>query len=112
VIDPSGEPIKCIQLCDSTFSRTDEFRSAVYYHNNKPVYSEIFKISLNDVGDVFYSSHILFLFYHWSSSSGKENRTLFAFSVLMLADPETGTAIADSKSVLQCFEIPGNRLLL
>lgn len=105
VIDSTGEPRKCIQLCKSNSAPTHEYRSAVFYHNNKPVYSEIFKIDVSELGDDFYSSHVLFMFHHWSSSSGKEERSLFAFGVLMLADIETSTVISDSTSVLQCFEI-------
>ena len=107
VVDGNGMLRPCIYQCGAQMSVIDCFTSSVYYHNNRPQYAETFKIDVSLLGDEIFSSHILFLLYHCSSSADKEKRSLFAFSVLMLGDHDRGVLIADSTSVLQCFEITG-----
>lgn len=77
-----------------------EYRSAVYYHCNSPVFDETLAVFLPSNAQ-FELSHLLLTFWHASSSEAKSH--MFAFAFLPLADV-TGTALRDGKHVLRCYK--------
>ena len=61
----------------------DEYRSIVYYHEDKPRWSETFKIAISI--DEFYRSHLKFTFKHRSSNESKDRAEKpFAMSYVKL----------------------------
>ena len=77
-----------------------EYRSSVYYHNNSPSFGETIRVVVPP-GEKFERSHLLFLFFHASTTASKTHP--FAFSFLRLTT-EAGFVVPDCNHELQCYK--------
>lgn len=81
-----------------------EYKSVVYYHEERPKWMETIKISLS-IKD-FKNSHLKFTYKHrsLSESKDKKNERPFAFSFLKLMN-EDGTTLADQVYELLVYKV-------
>ena len=93
VCDESGRTINDVLTIGAGCEMLSEYKSVVYYHEEKPKWMETLCIKL-PIED-FYDSHLKFLFKHRSSNESKDkNEKPFALSFLRLKN-ENETAIID-----------------
>ncbi|KAF5292477.1 hypothetical protein FQA39_LY14024 [Lamprigera yunnana] len=86
----------------------NEFKSVVYYHEDKPYWYETFKIAVPI--EEFRSSHLKFTFKHRSSNEAKDkNEKPFAMAYVKLMQ-ENGTTLRDAKHNLTIYKIDHKRL--
>ncbi|XP_015793034.1 dedicator of cytokinesis protein 2 [Tetranychus urticae] len=84
-----------------------EYKSVVYYHEEKPKWMETIKISL-DIED-FRTSHLKITYKHRSSNESKDkNEKPFAFSFIRLMN-ENGTTLKDEIHELLIYKIDGKK---
>lgn len=80
-----------------------EYRSVIYYHEDKPQWHETFKIAIQI--EEFKTSHIKFLFKHRSSNEYKDkNEKPFAMAYVKLMQ-EDGTTLKDAIHNLIVYKI-------
>jgi dedicator of cytokinesis protein 1 len=70
VCNEHGQPIPGVMHLGSGVGAQNEYRSVVYYHEDKPKWAETFKIAIPI--EEFYGSHLKFTFKHRSSSEAKD----------------------------------------
>lgn len=81
----------------------DEYRSVIYYHEDKPNWLETFKIALRI--EEFKSSHLKFTFKHRSSNEAKDkSEKPFAMSFVKLMQ-ENGVTLPDALHSLVVYKI-------
>lgn len=84
-----------------------EYKSVVYYHEEKPKWMETVKISL-DIED-FRNAHLKITYKHRSSNESKDkNEKPFAFSFIRLMN-ENGTTLKDSVHELLIYKIDSKK---
>ncbi|UYV68724.1 hypothetical protein LAZ67_6000554 [Cordylochernes scorpioides] len=80
----------------------DEYKSVIYYHEDKPKWMETFKIAIPI--EEFYSAHLKFTFKHRSSSEAKDKvEKPFALSYVKLMQ-ENGTTLKDETHELLVYK--------
>ncbi|XP_055336852.1 LOW QUALITY PROTEIN: dedicator of cytokinesis protein 1-like [Paramacrobiotus metropolitanus] len=85
----------------------DRHQSVVYYHEDKPRWSETVKLSVGF--QQFASSHVRFTFKHRSSNENKDkNEKPFALAYLPLKSDD-GTALPDKSYRLALYRIDGRK---
>ncbi|UYV68725.1 DOCK2 [Cordylochernes scorpioides] len=81
----------------------DEYKSVIYYHEDKPKWMETFKIAIPI--EEFYSAHLKFTFKHRSSSEAKDKvEKPFALSYVKLMQ-ENGTTLKDETHELLVYKV-------
>ncbi|KAI1293752.1 Dedicator of cytokinesis protein 1 [Halotydeus destructor] len=91
---------------DPTLS-TSEYKSVVYYHEEKPKWMETFKITIPI--EEFYESHLRFTFKHRSSNESKDkNEKPFAFAFIKLMNGN-GTTLRDQTHELLVYKIDNKK---
>lgn len=99
---PTGEPLPV--LVRGTGPRNAPriiYESSVYYHCNDPQWNETVCVNIPTGLWEFENTHLLFVFYHCSTSESKTQP--FSFSFLPLADTR-GIALEDGVHVLPTFK--------
>ena len=81
------------------------YHSVVYYHDTKPVWNEVVKVSVRT--DQFAGSHLKFTFRHMSRDL-KERPNPHAIAFLKLVDDFDSTALKDQTHVLGVYHIEKN----
>lgn len=103
VCDESGNTIPEVLTVGAGCEMLSEYKSVVYYHEEKPKWMETLCIKL-PIED-FYDSHLKFLFKHRSSSESKDkNEKPFALSFIKLKN-ENETAIIDRLHDLLVYKV-------
>ncbi|TRY70430.1 hypothetical protein TCAL_09293 [Tigriopus californicus] len=93
-----------VTLGHQTRPREDKFTTVVFYHEGKPRWNEIIKISIPV--EEFASCHIRFTFRHRSSNLSKEKSFVpWAFAYLKLINDLDKTAIRDGSHELLVYKI-------
>merc|ERR1711911_577290 len=83
VCNERGQSIPGVIALGSGIETQDEYRSVVYYHEDKPKWMETLKIAIPI--DEFYRSHLKFTFKHRSSNETKDRQEKpFALSYVRL----------------------------
>lgn len=81
----------------------NEYRSLIYYHEDKPQWYETFKVAIPI--EEFKTSHLKFIFKHRSSSEAKDkSEKPFAMSYVRLMQ-NNGTTLKDSNHNLIVYKI-------
>ncbi|XP_023214491.1 dedicator of cytokinesis protein 1-like, partial [Centruroides sculpturatus] len=81
----------------------NEYRSVIYYHEDKPKWMETFKVAIPI--DEFYNAHLRFTFKHRSSNEAKDKTEKpFAISFAKLMQ-ENGTTLKDEIHELLVYKI-------
>lgn len=70
VCDENGEIVPNIISLGAGAPKTNEYKSVIYYHDDKPKWNETFKIELSI--DEFKNCHLKFTFKHRSSTESKD----------------------------------------
>lgn len=84
----------------------NEYRSVIYYHEDKPRWFEIFKVAVPI--EEFKGSHLKFMFKHRSSNETKDKTEKpFAMSYVKLMQ-ENGTTLPDIQHELLVYKVCGN----
>lgn len=95
-------PIPGVMHLGSGVGAQDEYRSVVYYHEDKPRWCETFKIAIPI--DEFYRSHLKFTFKHRSSSEAKDRAEKpFALSFVKLMQVTIMKSSLKKNGVLSFF---------
>lgn len=81
----------------------DEYRSVIYYHEDKPQWFETFKVAIPI--EEFKTSHLKFYFKHRSSNELKDkNEKPFAMAYVKLMQ-DVGTTLTDNEHCLVVYKI-------
>ena len=103
VCNEKGQVVPNVITLGAGAESQSEYKSVVYYHDEKPKWAETFKITIPI--EEFYGSHIRFLFKHRSSNESKDrNEKPFALSFIKLGNTN-GTAINDQVYHLLVYKI-------
>jgi dedicator of cytokinesis protein 1 len=83
----------------------NEYRSVIYYHEDKPRWFEIFKVAVPI--EEFKGSHLKFMFKHRSSNETKDKTEKpFAMSYVKLMQ-DNGTTLPDIQHELLVYKVCG-----
>ncbi|XP_059352590.1 dedicator of cytokinesis protein 1-like isoform X2 [Daphnia carinata] len=108
VCNEKGKPIPGVMHLGSGVVAQDEYRSVVYYHEDKPRWNETFKIAIPI--DEFYRSHLKFTFKHRSSNEAKDRTEKpFALSYVKLMQ-DNGTTLMDTQHELLVYKVDHRKL--
>ncbi|KAK6633076.1 hypothetical protein RUM43_012819 [Polyplax serrata] len=103
VCNEKGQMIPGVIYMGGGVEALNEFKSVIYYHEDKPKWNEIFKVAVPI--EEFKSSHIKFMFKHRSSNEAKDkSEKYFAMSFLKLMQ-ENGTTVPDTRHTLCVYKI-------
>ncbi|XP_030761843.1 dedicator of cytokinesis protein 1 isoform X2 [Sitophilus oryzae] len=103
VCNEKGQQIPEVISLGGGVSELSEYRSVIYYHEDKPQWFETFKIALRI--EEFKSSHLKFTFKHRSTNEAKDkNEKPFAMAYLKLMQ-ENGVTLPDAQHSLIVYKI-------
>ncbi|XP_060530077.1 dedicator of cytokinesis protein 1 isoform X2 [Cylas formicarius] len=103
VFNGSGQHIPGVVSLGSGVPELNEYRSVIYYHEDRPQWHETFKISLRI--EEFKTSHLRFTFKHRSSNEAKDrNEKPFAMSYVRLMQGN-GVTLSDARHCLIVYKI-------
>ncbi|XP_076678471.1 dedicator of cytokinesis protein myoblast city isoform X2 [Andrena cerasifolii] len=103
VCNESGTPIPGVMTLGGGALPIDEYRSVIYYHEDKPRWCETFKIAVPI--EEFKQAHLKFTFKHRSSNEAKDkNEKPFALSSVKLMQ-RNGTTLQDIQHELLVYKL-------
>ncbi|XP_053976094.1 dedicator of cytokinesis protein 1 isoform X2 [Hylaeus volcanicus] len=103
VCNESGIPIPGVMTLGGGASPIDEYRSVIYYHEDKPRWCETFKIAIPI--EEFKQAHLKFTFKHRSSNEAKDkSEKPFALSYVKLMQ-RNGTTLQDIQHELLVYKL-------
>ncbi|XP_025835960.1 dedicator of cytokinesis protein 1 [Agrilus planipennis] len=103
VCNENGECIPGVISAGSGIPLLNDYKSVVYYHEDKPQWYETFKVSIPI--EEFRSSHLKFMFKHRSSNEAKDKcEKPFGLAYVRLMQ-ENGTTLKDQKHNLIVYKI-------
>lgn len=103
VCNEKGQAIPAVISLGGGLHDMNEYRSVIYYHEDKPQWFETFKIALRI--EEFKSSHLKFTFKHRSSNEAKDkSEKPFAMSYVKLMQ-ENGVTLSDAQHSLIVYKI-------
>ncbi|KAL0276596.1 UNVERIFIED_CONTAM: hypothetical protein PYX00_004139 [Menopon gallinae] len=103
VCNDRGQLIPDVIYIGGGVEALNEFKSVIYYHEDKPKWNEIFKVAVPI--DEFKSSHLKFTFKHRSSNETKDKAEKpFAMSYVKLMQ-ENGTTVCDGSHSLCVYKL-------
>ncbi|XP_014608633.1 PREDICTED: dedicator of cytokinesis protein 1 isoform X1 [Polistes canadensis] len=103
VCNECGTPIPGVMTLGGGTSPIDEYRSVIYYHEDKPRWCETFKIAVPI--DEFKQAHLKFTFKHRSSNEAKDkSEKPFALSYVRLMQ-RNGTTLQDIQHELLVYKL-------
>ncbi|XP_059488659.1 dedicator of cytokinesis protein 1 [Neocloeon triangulifer] len=103
VCNEKGQSIPGVIMLGAGVSPQDEYRSVVYYHEDKPKWFETLKIAVPI--DEFKSCHIKFYFKHRSSNEAKDkSEKIYAISYVKLMQ-DNGTTLPDTVHDLLVYKV-------
>ncbi|XP_076651042.1 dedicator of cytokinesis protein myoblast city isoform X1 [Halictus rubicundus] len=103
VCNEYGTPIPGVMTLGGGASPIDEYRSVIYYHEDKPRWCETFKIAIPI--EEFKQAHLKFTFKHRSSNEAKDKTEKpFALSYVKLMQ-RNGTTLQDTQHELLVYKL-------
>ncbi|XP_076174409.1 dedicator of cytokinesis protein myoblast city isoform X2 [Ptiloglossa arizonensis] len=103
VCNEFGTPIPGVMTLGGGASPIDEYRSVIYYHEDKPRWCETFKIAIPI--EEFKQAHLKFTFKHRSSNEAKDKTEKpFALSYVKLMQ-RNGTTLQDIQHELLVYKL-------
>ncbi|XP_033607516.1 dedicator of cytokinesis protein 1 isoform X3 [Cryptotermes secundus] len=103
VCNEKGQSIPGVITLGGGVEMINEYRSVIYYHEDKPRWFEIFKVAVPI--EEFKGSHLKFMFKHRSSNETKDKTEKpFAMSYVKLMQ-ENGTTLPDKEHELLVYKI-------
>lgn len=103
VCDEFGESMREVITQGGGAIMTSDYRSVIYYHDDKPKWNETFRINVPI--DDFSRCHLKFLFKHRSSNNSKDqNEKPFAISFVKLQQ-DNGTTLQQGAHTLVVYKI-------
>lgn len=98
----NGDPLDNVITYGPGAEMISDYKSVIYYHEEKPRWMETLKISIPV--EHFYNLHIKFTFKHRSSVESKDKERPFAFAYIKLMN-ENGTTIKDKQHSLVIYKV-------
>ncbi|KAJ8931902.1 hypothetical protein NQ314_015171 [Rhamnusium bicolor] len=103
VCNDKGQAIPGVISLGGGVQPIDEYRSVIYYHEDKPQWYETFKVAIPI--EEFKTSHLKFIFKHRSSNEAKDkSEKPFGMSYVKLMQ-ENGTTLPDARHSLVVYKI-------
>ncbi|CAH1099777.1 unnamed protein product [Psylliodes chrysocephalus] len=103
VCNQKGQPIPGVISIGGGVSLINEYRSVIYYHEDKPQWHETFKVAIPI--EEFKTSHLKFIFKHRSSNEAKDkSEKPFGMCYVKLMEDD-GTTLKDAKHNLVVYKI-------
>ncbi|XP_076317091.1 dedicator of cytokinesis protein myoblast city isoform X3 [Tachypleus tridentatus] len=103
VCNEKGQVISDVLSIGAGCPSLNEYRSVIYYHEDKPKWMETFKVAIPI--EEFYSAHLKFTFKHRSSNDAKDkSEKFFAMSFVKLMQ-ENGTTLENNVHELLVFKV-------
>ncbi|CAG9857501.1 unnamed protein product [Phyllotreta striolata] len=103
VCNQKGQPIPGVISVGGGVPLIDEYKSVIYYHEDKPQWHETFKVAVPI--EEFKTSHLKFVFKHRSSNEAKDkSEKPFGMCYVKLMEDD-GTTLKDSKHNLIVYKI-------
>ncbi|KAG5670986.1 hypothetical protein PVAND_001211 [Polypedilum vanderplanki] len=108
VCNENGVSVKDVITQGGGATMVSEYRSVIYYHDDKPKWNETFKINVPI--DDFTKCHLKFLFKHRSSNDSKDkNEKPFAIAFIKL-QKTNGTILQQGNHTLVVYKIDHKKL--
>lgn len=106
ICNENGDILKNVITYGAGADMLSDYKSVIYYHEEKPRWMETFKISIPV--EHFYNLHIKFAFRHRSSSESKDKEKPFAYAYIKLMN-ENGTTIKDKQHNLIIYKVDAKK---
>ncbi|ESO92727.1 hypothetical protein LOTGIDRAFT_232874 [Lottia gigantea] len=105
VCNSRGDALQEVISYGSGDSMSGEYKSVVYYHEDKPKWFETLKVTISSTEEEFRGLHLKFLFKHRSSAEAKDkSEKPFAMSYIRLMN-ENGTTMEDCVHDLLVYKL-------
>lgn len=102
ICNENGDVLDSVITYGAGSEMISDYKSVIYYHEEKPRWMETFKISIPV--EHFYNLHLKFTFRHRSSVESKDKEKPFAYAYIKLMN-ENGTTIKDKQHNLIIYKV-------